>query len=122
MHREIVKKVYFFQDKPPHFIAFIGPLLKPIHIEEDTYIYQDNDPIEEIFFLIKGKAAFVHKDLKDAPYLMVDSGYYFGEIDFVFHVILFLLSPISYRITMANENLQLRLWKTAIYWRFQRLS
>ena len=90
MHREIVKKVYFFQDKPPHFIAFIGPLLKPIHIEEDTYIYQDNDPIEEIFFLIKGKAAFVHKDLKDAPYLMVDSGYYFGEIDFVFHVILFL--------------------------------
>ena len=122
MHREIVKKVYFFQDKPPHFIAFIGPLLKPIHIEEDTYIYQDNDPIEEIFFLIKGKAAFVHKDLKDAPYLMVVSGYYFGEIDFVFHVILFLLSPISYRITMANENLQLRLWKTAIYWRFQRLS
>lgn len=86
MHREIVKKIYFFQDKPPHFIAFIGPLLKPIHIEEGGYIYRDKDPIEEIFFLIKGKAAFVHKDLKDSPYLMIESGYFFGEIDFVFHV------------------------------------
>ena len=84
MHREIVKKIYFFQNKSPHFIAFIGPLLKPLHIEEGSYIYKEKDPIEEIFFLIKGKAALVHKDIKDSPYLIIDQGYYFGEIDFVF--------------------------------------
>lgn len=84
MHREIVKKIFFFQNKPPHFIAFIGPLLKPLHIEVGNYIYKEKDPIEEIFFLIKGKAALVHKEIKDSAYLIIDQGYYFGEIDFVF--------------------------------------
>eukprot|EP00347_Sterkiella_histriomuscorum_P024049 403332479 len=84
MHKEIVKKIFFFQKKPPHFIAFIGPLLKPLHIEEGNYIYKEKDPIEEIFFLIKGKAALVHKDIKDSAYMIIDQGYFFGEIDFVF--------------------------------------
>jgi CRP-like cAMP-binding protein len=83
MHRGIVKKIKFFQDQPPHFIAFIGPLLKPCRVEKDNYIYKERDPIEEIYFLVKGKAGLVHKDLKDAVYLIVDEGYYFGEIDFV---------------------------------------
>jgi len=30
MHKEIMKKVFFFKRKSPHFIAFIGPLLKPL--------------------------------------------------------------------------------------------
>jgi CRP-like cAMP-binding protein len=84
MHRSLVKKVYFFQEKPPHFIAFIGPLLKPLRVEKDNYIYKEKDPIEEIFFLIKGKAGMVHKDLKDAVYLLIDDGYFFGEIDFIY--------------------------------------
>jgi CRP-like cAMP-binding protein len=84
MHKEIIKKIFFFSGKPAHFIAFIGPLLKPLHVEDGTYIYKEKDPIEEIFFLIKGKAAFVHKDIKDSCYLIIESGYYFGEIDFVF--------------------------------------
>lgn len=83
MHRKIVSKIFFFQEQPPHFIAFIGPLLKPLRIEKNNYIYKENDPIEEIFFLIKGKAGLVHKDLKDSIFLIIDEGYYFGEIDFV---------------------------------------
>jgi hypothetical protein len=49
-----------------------------------NYIYKEKDPIEEIFFLTNGKAALVHKELKDSAYLIIDQGYYFGEIDFVF--------------------------------------
>lgn len=82
MHKGIVKRVQFFQDKPPHFIAFIGPLLKPLCVEKNNYIYKEKDPIEEIYFLIKGKAAMVHKDLDDAEYLIIEEGLYFGEIDF----------------------------------------
>jgi hypothetical protein len=54
MHKEIVKKISFFQNKPTHFIAFIGPLLKPLNVEKDNYVYREKDPIEEIYFLVKG--------------------------------------------------------------------
>ena len=84
MHREIVKKIHFFKDMPPPFIAFVGPLLKPLRIEKGNYIYKEKDPVEEIYFLIDGKAALVHKDIKDAVYLIIEEGYYFGEIDFIY--------------------------------------
>lgn len=55
-----------------------------MRVEKDNYIYKEKDPIEEILFLIKGKAAMVHKELKDAIYLVIDEGYYFGELDYLF--------------------------------------
>lgn len=61
MNKEIIKKVFFFKNKPPYFIAFIGPLLKPLRIESANFIYREGDPIEEIFFLTRGRAAFVSK-------------------------------------------------------------
>lgn len=84
MNKEIIKKIFFFKNKPPHFIAFIGPLLKPLRVEENNFVYKEGDPIEEIFFLTKGKAVFVSHDLEDNPYLMIDQGHYFGEMDFVY--------------------------------------
>ena len=84
MNKEIIKKVYYFKSKPPHFIAFIGPMLKPLRVEADNYIFREGDPIEEIFFLTRGHAAFVIKELKDLIYMIIDPGYYFGEIDFVY--------------------------------------
>lgn len=84
MHKEIIKKVYFFKKKPPHFIAFIGPLLKPLRVEEGSFVYKEGDPIESIYFLTKGQAAYVNIDINDCPYLTIDPGYYFGEIDFVY--------------------------------------
>jgi len=59
MHNEIMKKVYFFRKKPAYFIAFIGPLLKPLRVEEGAFIYKENDPIDQIYFLTKGQAIYV---------------------------------------------------------------
>ncbi len=84
MHKKITKKIQFFKDKPTHFIAFVGPLLKPLRVEKGKYIYKENDPIEEIFFLIRGRAAFVNPEIDNCPYLVIEPGYYFGEIDFVY--------------------------------------
>lgn len=84
MNKEIIKKIHFFKNKPPHFIAFIGPLLKPLRVEENNFVYKEGDPIEDIYFLTKGKAVFVSHDLEDNPYLMIDQGHYFGEMDFVY--------------------------------------
>ena len=79
-----MKKVYFFKNKPAHFIAFIGPLLKPLRVEENTFIYKENDPIDQIYFLTKGLAAYVNSVIGDLPFLNIEPGYYFGEIDFAF--------------------------------------
>jgi CRP-like cAMP-binding protein len=84
MNKEIIKKVYFFKNKPPYFIAFVGPLLKPLRVEAGNYIYRQGDPVEEIFFLTKGKAAFVSEVTDGQPYLIIEAGYYFGEIDLVY--------------------------------------
>jgi len=46
--------VKFFKHKAPHFIAFLAPLLKPIKVEKDQYIYKEGDPIDEIYFLATG--------------------------------------------------------------------
>jgi cyclic nucleotide gated channel, plant len=65
MNKEIIKKVFFFRNKPAYFIAFIGPLLKPLRIEQQNFIYREGDPIEEIYFLTRGKAAFVSQKLDE---------------------------------------------------------
>ena len=54
MHSELVKSIQFFRHKPPHFIAYVAPLLKPAKIEKDQYIYREDDPIDEIYFLVSG--------------------------------------------------------------------
>jgi CRP-like cAMP-binding protein len=84
MNKELIKKVFFFRNKPAYFIAFIGPLLRPLRIEADIYIYRDGDPIEEIYFLTRGKASFVSQKLDELPYLIIEAGLYFGEIDFLY--------------------------------------
>ena len=54
MHQELVRTVKFFRHKPPHFIAFLAPLLKPVKVEKGQYVYKEGDPIDEIYFLVSG--------------------------------------------------------------------
>lgn len=58
-------------------------MLKPLKVEKDDYICKIKDPIEEIFFLIKGKAGMVLPQFKDSVYLVIEEGYYFGDLDYV---------------------------------------
>jgi CRP-like cAMP-binding protein len=84
MNKQIIKRITFFKNKPPYFIAFIGPLLKPLRIEAGNYVYREGDPIEEIYFLTRGKVAFVIHELGDLKYMTVEAGFYFGELDFLY--------------------------------------
>jgi len=77
----MITRIPFFQDKPPHFIAFVGPLLRPVKVFQGEYIYVEGDPIDDIFFLVKGSAALVLRQFSDLAYVYVDEGFYFGEID-----------------------------------------
>jgi CRP-like cAMP-binding protein len=71
----------FFKNKSRQFISVIGPMLKPQKILKNDYIYSEGSPIDEIYFLSKGKAALVISDKQDIAYLQIDSGFYFGEVD-----------------------------------------
>jgi hypothetical protein len=74
IHKSIINKFKFFKDKPKDFLAFLGPRLKPVKFLEGEYIYKEGDSIEEIYFLIKGKIGFVHKDFLDIPYISIEEG------------------------------------------------
>ena len=47
MHQETINKIPFFQNREPLFISFIGPLLRPIKIQADEYIFEEGDKINE---------------------------------------------------------------------------
>ena len=46
MYRKVVKGVKFFEDKSAHFMATIGPLLRPIIIEKGEHIFLERDPVD----------------------------------------------------------------------------
>ena len=47
MNDKIIENIQFFQDKPPPFLAAILPLLKPIKIDVNQYLYMKGDPANE---------------------------------------------------------------------------
>ena len=63
-------------------MAFVGPLLKPVRVSEDNFIYREGEPSEGIFFLVSGEAAFVLPDLNDHPFILIEEGLFFGEMEF----------------------------------------
>ena len=47
MHRDVVSEIEFFRSKPPRFIAFIGPLLKPLKVGRNEYIFTEGEYANE---------------------------------------------------------------------------
>lgn len=47
MHQEIVLHLDFLKDKPKAFIAFLGPLLKPIKVNQNDIVFSEGDPADE---------------------------------------------------------------------------
>lgn len=48
------------------------PLLRPIKVEEKRFIYQEGDPIDEIYFLTSGEAGYVlNKKYDHAVYYVI---------------------------------------------------
>jgi hypothetical protein len=56
-------------------------------------VYREGDETENIFFLTKGEAAYInifpigekpYIRYEDSPFLKIERGHYFGEVDFVY--------------------------------------
>jgi hypothetical protein len=74
MHQNIIKKFPFFQNKPTQFIASIGPLLRPLQIIKDEYIYDEGDIVDEVYFLVQGEVGLVLKKFNDTVYVKIEEG------------------------------------------------
>mmetsp|Transcript_11318 Transcript_11318/g.22262 ORF Transcript_11318/g.22262 Transcript_11318/m.22262 type:complete len:691 (-) Transcript_11318:114-2186(-) len=80
MHKGAAKQLPFFADKDPMFICHVVPFLQTIMVVEGDYIFQEDEYADEIYFLIKGRAAFVAGNEK-TPYKSLQANSYFGEIE-----------------------------------------
>jgi hypothetical protein len=47
MHDDVIKKMYFFNDQPSDFIAYVAPLLKPVKFSQNDFLYKTGDMIDE---------------------------------------------------------------------------
>lgn len=77
MHRELISKIPFFHDKIPQFQADMISLLQPVVVQMSDYIVKEGDSADEMYFLIKGKAAVYYGNKLQ---LNIEQGSYFGEI------------------------------------------
>ena len=80
-----VKDIDFFKGKSAHFIARVAPVLRAVRISKGEFVYLTDDPIDAVYFIKKGEAAFVHRRSKaDLVYAVNKEGTHFGDIEFVF--------------------------------------
>ena len=78
-----LKGIRFFEDKSPQFIAALAPKLKPLKVSKGDYIFLKGDPLDGIYFIKNGEAAFVERRPKaDLIFATNKAGSYFGDIDF----------------------------------------
>jgi len=47
IHKRMYESVKFFQGKDKSFIAWVGPMLHPMSINESEYIYKEGEEITE---------------------------------------------------------------------------
>ena len=60
------------------------PFLRPIKVEKNQFIYKEGDPVDEVYFLVSGQAGYVNPEFGNSVYVIIEQGYYFGEIDFIY--------------------------------------
>jgi CRP-like cAMP-binding protein len=79
MHKKIVEKISFFQDKDPQFISYVVPRLKNVRMQAGEILCKEGDYAEEIFFLVKGRVNL--KVASGIIFKTYEQGSYFGEVE-----------------------------------------
>lgn len=83
IHKTIYSTIDFFKVKEKSFIAWIGPLLKPLNVQELEYIFKEGEDIKEVFFLVNGVAGYVLPRFDNTVYIKIEKGDHFGHVDLV---------------------------------------
>jgi CRP-like cAMP-binding protein len=56
-----------------------------MRFEENDYVYKEGEHAAEMYFIVRGEVAqgFLKAD-EFVPYMTIEEGYYFGELDLMF--------------------------------------
>jgi hypothetical protein len=74
IHKNDVAKLPFFRNKSKSFIAHVAQLLRPIQIRKGDLIFEEGEPADHIFFILKGKVAYIVNDITDIPFIFFEDG------------------------------------------------
>jgi CRP-like cAMP-binding protein len=76
----------FFEDKKTDFVAFIAPLLKPVRIDDEDYVFKTGELALEMYFIISGEIQMTIRleTKEEVPFNTLIQRYYFGETDLLF--------------------------------------
>ena len=87
IHQNMLQGNHFFAGKPPFFVAFVGPLLRPMRFEQNEYVYRETDYAKEMYFIVKGELDMVFNIPEtddEIAFNQLPVNYYFGETDILF--------------------------------------
>ena len=82
MHHGAVKDLGFFEGKDQSTIAAIVPLLQPMFLERNDYVYTKGEFADEIYFIVRGRISYVFGK-EDVVLKYIQKGSYFGDIEVV---------------------------------------
>ena len=83
IYKETYSKIQFLQTKSDNFITWVCPLLKPVLVSQDQYIFYEGDVIDSIYYLCIGAAGFVLPFRQNIVYVEIMEGDDFGQADIV---------------------------------------
>ena len=82
MFKGAAKKIEFFKSHEPALVAAVVPLLQPIFINSQEFVYKEREISDEIYFLTRGKVHYCTGPA-NSNLLSLNSGCYFGDIEIV---------------------------------------
>lgn len=82
MHHGAAKDISFFKNKDQSIIASIVPLLQPMYLERNDYVYKKGEFADEIYFIVRGRISYVFGK-EDTVLKSMQKGSYFGDIEVV---------------------------------------
>lgn len=85
LYRKHLDSVPYFANKSPHYIAAVGPLLRPVIVPKGEFVFLEGDPPDALYFLKKGEVGYVTRRRvgPDLIYASLNQGSVFGETDLI---------------------------------------
>ena len=85
IYKDDVKNIEFFKLMGNELISVIGPHLQKVIFSKNETIFNVGELAYSIYFISKGEVAYVMPEKYNSlPFLVYESGNYFGEVDLVF--------------------------------------
>jgi len=108
MHKKIVEKVVFFQDKDPGFISYIVPTLKHITFKSEELMFAEGEYADEVYFLVTGRVNL--KASNGIAFKTYVQGSYFGESEILEN------TTRTYTVQIASPIAELLAMSKAVFW------